>query len=116
MSSKPAPWTARGLELLADGEWHEWDRLVSEIAKLVPPGLAKRKAEWVRTRRAVRGGREPAPRAFAKSDEFLIRVGSRRLVYDRLVASTRIERRTDEDGRRWARLKGSNDDTPPAAT
>lgn len=105
MSNPLSPWMVRCVELLGNGEWRERDWIVAEAAKRVPPGRAKRVAERLRARQQLREVGEIRPRSRPKSDEFLIRVGARRVVYDSLIASTRLEHKKTEDGVRWVRLK-----------
>lgn len=38
----------RALELLKDGDWHEYGTVLREIAAAVPPGVAVRRAERMR--------------------------------------------------------------------
>lgn len=38
----------RAVELLEDGEWHDYDRVLAELAKMVPPGRALRRNEMDR--------------------------------------------------------------------
>jgi hypothetical protein len=76
----------RATELLGDGEWHNYDAVLRELVKLIPPGEAIRKAERVRVAgRKQRKVIEPdAPRAgrFQRESSDLIRSGARVIVRD----------------------------------
>ena len=98
----------RALELLADGEWHDRERLYVEMGKLVPPGLAFRHAEMVR--RTSQRGQAPAERQVPRSSEFLIASGKRSIVRMALRGQ-RLEFRT-VDGRVQVRDRFAVQDPP----
>ena len=65
MSAHRSPLTLALERLLADGEWHDVDDVVAELAPLVPPGRAYRRGEARRLAKAgaglrVRGDRSTA--------------------------------------------------------
>lgn len=94
-------------ELLEDGEWHETEKIINVLVKLVPPGRAKRKAEWIRVGRARAAGRPAPERSKPRSDEFLIRSGARRIVRDAIARTLRVEHKM-EDGVRYVRLNSEH--------
>jgi hypothetical protein len=47
----------RAREILADGEWHDYEALLRELMRMVPPGRAARAAERHRVGQAVRRAR-----------------------------------------------------------
>lgn len=74
VASPLSPWTARALEILADGAWHPIAVVIDAAAKTVPPGRAFRMAEYQRNQPArrpdgpgarVRGGRDTSIRTGA---------------------------------------------------
>ena len=67
----------RAAELLADGEWHNYEQVFNELAKLVPPGFAIRENE-----KARRGSGGPAARKKVRPAEELIESGRRMYVRD----------------------------------
>lgn len=44
-------------EVLADGEWHDIEDVIREVAKSVPPGVATRTAERHRKAKVIDGSR-----------------------------------------------------------
>jgi hypothetical protein len=103
MPTPPSPWRLKVLEVLADGEWHTYDELAEAAGPLVPPGLAKRRAEYAR--RVQRHHTAPAERRFTRRDP--VETGQRRTV----VATIHTAARTgliEADGRR-ARLAKKGD-------
>lgn len=69
-------------ELLADGEWHDYYKVVARLATRVQPGRAIRRAESQRrtANRATHGGRDNVPeRARPVSVEQQVYVGSRHI-------------------------------------
>lgn len=38
----------RAVELMGDGKWHDYETIIRELAKLVPPGVALRRSEQLR--------------------------------------------------------------------
>jgi hypothetical protein len=88
---KPHPWTARGLEILADGEWHDYNRLVTAMAAVVPPNVARaHMQEWSTSPLNKRAAREAAGRPARESRRRLhtmqheLRSARRDLVWRRL--------------------------------
>lgn len=65
-------------KLLADGEWHDREPIVQALMKLIPPGVAMRQSEVVRTR----GGRasRTAVRLHQRTTRELIDSGARDFV------------------------------------
>jgi hypothetical protein len=69
-------------ELLADGEWHDYQVVVARLATRVPPGRAIRRAESQRrtASRQMHGGREAVPpRKINATVEHQVRIGSRHI-------------------------------------
>lgn len=58
MPGRVSAWTARAVNVLADGEWHDGAALLREAEKLIPPGVAFRRAERHRRRP---GSANPGP-------------------------------------------------------
>jgi hypothetical protein len=53
----------RAVELLADEQWHDYDEVLGEVARLVPPGRALRANEAARRNAGNRSGKQaPAAR------------------------------------------------------
>lgn len=79
-SGKKSPMRVRAEELLSDGEWHNFERVVSQVSRLVPPGQAARRAEIMRQY----GGkaRGPARRVVPRELDHQIRSGARAIVKD----------------------------------
>ncbi len=109
MPNPLSPQLERAYELLSDGEWHDREVILREIAKVITPGIAVRHAEVVR--RTSGKGVAPAERKKPRSQEFLIASGKRSLARSALRGS-RIEHRTTEDGRVEIR-DGSANPQPP---
>lgn len=95
-------------ELLADGAWHDRDRLLEQTVGLIPPGQATRRARSDRANKRARYARaldlhgiapEPAVGGVAPSDD--TRVGARTIamgVIKTAVDRGAYERRTLPDG------------------
>jgi hypothetical protein len=108
MSAPPTPQSVRATELLADGEWHDREKVMAEIAKVITPGIAIRHAEQVRLG-AGTAGSAPKERVKPRSQDFLIASGKRSLA--RIALRTKkFESKVDEDGKVYVRLRN-----PPAA-
>lgn len=74
-----SPILVRAVELLEDGQWHNYADLVRVLSKMVEPGRAMRRAERVR----AAGG--PPERYRAVEDYRLIQSGQRSIVRDFLI-------------------------------
>lgn len=98
-----SPHMRRALEVLQDGSWHQMEDVVTEMAKVIPPGRAMRHAE---DRRKASGmnPQKPAERRVPRSTEFLVQVGARHIAKDGLKHSKRLEFKDDHNGR-WVRIK-----------
>lgn len=70
----------RASELLGDGEWHNYEAVMSELMRLVPPGRALRENERIRRSQAQRRFGSTAPRQVERSVEFQIASGARSIV------------------------------------
>lgn len=70
--SKAHPWTEKILEILSDGEWHNYKDVRDQAARLVPPGIAFRKAEANRVRHYQRQGREVMDRKYGSRDDTVL--------------------------------------------
>lgn len=53
--------TRRAVELLDDGQWHDYEAVRAQMMKLIPPGIAWRKAEQIRLAGERQRRREGAP-------------------------------------------------------
>lgn len=62
MASRRAPWSERLLEILSDGEWHDYERTVLDCMVLVDRGRAYKKSEEARKRQQERRGQAPTAR------------------------------------------------------
>lgn len=93
MPPVPSPWLLRAAELLADGEWHDYDAIIKEAALTVPPGRAKRMTERMR----LRHRREPGEhyigdhRRVHRTDDELIEYGARAIVSASVSGSVAFE-------------------------
>ena len=65
----------RAVELTEDGQWHDYDTVAKELAKLIPPGKAMRRAEQTRL---TQGG--PAERRLPTDDHRVIETGKKAIV------------------------------------
>jgi hypothetical protein len=102
MSTPLAPWTARVLEILADGDWHTYDELVAAAGPLVPPGRSIRTAERVRANLSGRRNDTVKPRTLQWAEP--VDAGRRRIVIDSVIQLSRRQGRPLEfDGPRRAR-------------
>jgi hypothetical protein len=102
-----SPLLVRAVELLEDGKWHDLDKTVRELSRLVPPGRAIRRAEQ---NRAQASGTPTRTRQL--SHERLIASGARSIAREVMrpphfeidpPASTGRPANTD-DGRKRVRL------------
>jgi hypothetical protein len=75
-----SPVLIRAVELLEDRAWHDYEATIRELARMVPPGKAIRRAERLRAQRG------PAERYVPVSDERAIASGQRSIVKDSLHA------------------------------
>lgn len=73
------PWSKRLVEVLRDGEWHDYGDVVKEASQEVPDELAYNKAEYYREYHYRRRGLEPASRRYGDKDD-TIRTGQRFIV------------------------------------
>ena len=82
----------RAAQILADRAWHNYEEVVRELMRVVPPGPAVRRAERNRAGMIYsRGGarsRAPESRALPRSTEELIAFGARDFVVEFLNSST----------------------------
>lgn len=89
MGTPLSPWRARVQEVLSDGEWHDFEQVVRDAMRLVPPGKAFRHAERNRLRQ------HPGPRT--RGDEGVaIHSGQRQIVATSIYAGIKrgvLERR-----------------------
>ena len=101
MPTPLAPWTARCLEVLADGCWHTLDELVDAAGPLIPPGRAEREAEHQRIRMLNQRGTGPRPRDPGQRWADPIDSGRRAIVRHALIGLVR--------GRRIERMPNAED-------
>jgi hypothetical protein len=76
----PSPIRAKLLELLDDEEWHDYERVMAQCMRMVPPGQAYRKAEESRVGYLQRHNREVKPRVRNTDSDQVIRSGARQVV------------------------------------
>lgn len=94
----------RGYELAGDGEWHEFEPFLLELAKLVPPGIAVRQVEYDRMRSARKSAlveaergegrvkaRATGGRVVGREADSLRRQGARRLIRQVFATSPSTE-------------------------
>lgn len=99
---QPSPELARARELLGDDRWHDYELIVHELVKVIPPGRAVREAEKLRVAQARKRARYAG-----------------RSVPDRVVLSRRTPRELDQIRYTGARsivrkmLNGSDFDIDP---
>lgn len=82
MNGRTGDLTQYACELLADGEWHDYQVIVGKLATRVQPGRALRRAESQRrtASREAYGSRENVPpRLLNATPEHQIRIGSRHI-------------------------------------
>lgn len=83
----------KAYELLADGEFHDYEALIRALLPLVPPHMAMRRVEADRTRQHyLRDPTEPTPprRNLIETDR-KIAIGARAFVRKVLADSTHLE-------------------------
>lgn len=91
----------RAVELLGDGEWHDYEQTVRELMKLIPPGIAKRKVEARRKAGMAQRRAQGIPKGTLRPtpvDE-QVRSGKRQYVTD-FLGNARIFEREKLDGHR----------------
>lgn len=79
----------RVCELLDDHEWHDYESVVRELGKLIPPGVAIRRNELDRSQQS-----EGRPRHMRTSEERQIQSGKRGITRD-AMRSRYFERKSD---------------------
>ena len=84
------PWALRATEILADGEWHDGLTIMREMSKLIPPGIAVRRAERNREYLSARRHDGPEERIVQRSQSELIRFGKRSIVTSYIVERRRF--------------------------
>lgn len=105
-----SPHMRRAVKYLADGEWHDRDLVIADMAKAIPPGPAVRYVETSRLR--VRAARikkglpvkETDARRDKRSADFLVNSGRRGIALHALSIARRIEHEK-RDGKTWVRLR-----------
>lgn len=92
MNNTSGPIRHKAEELLADGEWHNYEKIVHELMRMVPPGFAARTAE--RSRRSsggiTRAHVRPAARKRPIPVDEQIRIGARIIARGVLKGRSRI--------------------------
>lgn len=73
---------ARVDSTLSDGEWHDYERLVREVGKLIPPGIAMRAQKQARRAQKLQrdGWSAPARRVQAIDTDRAVESGRRTIV------------------------------------
>ena len=102
-----SPHGLKAREVLLDGEWHPYEEVRAAVMRVIPPGMAIRKAESERlaeARKRSKRGRPPLTqeRTVSRSSDFLIEYGRSRIANDVLKAEP-YEVRTEQDGSRFIR-------------
>jgi hypothetical protein len=92
MGTASTAWGARIDQLLADGEWHEREHLITAGIEEVPPGIAYREGE--KLRRKERSGRVAPEGRVLGSRAVSVAAGARSLV--RQAIRNRIRKGTAE--------------------
>ena len=109
------PWTVRLHELVASGPV-PFNKAVSEMMALVPPGQGYRKGVWMLdwSRRNAKGGGPQRQLPAEEEKSVLIRTGRRAIATSAIWTQTKHNRVEvfEDDGERWLRV-GTN---PPGAT
>lgn len=91
-------WGERLLSIVSDGEWHDTDFVLAEVASVVPAGVALRTVEvQVNLNRGLRG--VVNPRGHVTTDEHRVRSGQLRVARTTIGNWTRAGRLTHADGR-----------------
>ena len=85
----------RVCELLDDGDWHDYEWLIREAGRVIPPGKAMRQSERVR----AKWDGAPERRVRSRSDEQLIRSGKRSILHDAISHSPAFQTRQTDHGR-----------------
>lgn len=112
LAGRSTPWKARALVILQDGEWHDREDVIRELADMVPPGVAWRHLEDARISQLQRNARlrgmtpeqvekwtaEQEQRPQPNPTSAQIRKGQRAVVVASLGSSNRIIREK-RDGR-----------------
>lgn len=92
------------VEVLEDREWHDVEKVIREVGKIIPPGQAVRRAE-VRRKGATKPNREvPAERKRPLSEDRLIASGRRSYARDAFHGTRKYLEFKREDGVEWVRL------------
>lgn len=73
------PWCQPLFDVLADGEWHDYETVMNLVGAFVPHDLAWEKGEYYRTYHYVRRGEPVKPRADG-DDAATVRSGQRIVV------------------------------------
>lgn len=66
-------------ELLADGEWHDLEKVLAAVGNTIPPGKAVREMERARRHSAAHKNLPQQPRVHHPGDDRMVRSGQRRL-------------------------------------
>lgn len=93
--AKASVWHRKLLDILSDGEWHDYEQLIQECAPMVPPGLAWRKAEQNRLKYYEREKREAEPRHYGDRTNTILT--GQRAVIQRALVNIRKQRRMDTE-------------------
>lgn len=106
----------RARELLADGEWHDYHKLVAKLIPLIEPGKAIRRAEASRVSVARRHNYSSIDeRKVPRDPERLIRIGAAMYVRDCLTNGRVFEinprRSKSRDGDKKIRWIGETQET-----
>lgn len=111
--------TERAIQILADGQWHQYEKVVWEVAKAVPPQVAINRTEAIRIARYLQchpgeglTKKDVPPRKRPATHDTLIRVGATAIATD-IVRNKRFQNAKDPAGTKWIRLIDINKPDPP---
>jgi len=71
-------------QLLADGQWHDLEKVLARLGSSVPPAKALREMERSRRKSARLRGLPEQDRVHARTDDRMVRSGQRRLALEAL--------------------------------
>jgi hypothetical protein len=107
---EPSPELDRARRLLADGAWHDYEQVIRQLIKIIPPGRAIREAEKLRVAQARKRARyasspppEAAPRRSPPDLDRLRETGARSIVR-KMLNGAHFEITPPGRGRRRIRL------------
>lgn len=114
-AKKPIHATEITTKILADGQWHDYSKTVSQASREIPPHVAVHFGELQRSRvYRAKHGVDPPPRVVQLTAEELVMYGARLLVRRSLLNSPRFEHgRHEETKQHFVRLRTRLVEPPP---